>query len=221
MAFSTRILVISNYLVVRKVICALLQTEPEFVVCGDNTPSEITLDEIDSLKPDIILFNLTTSNLNGIKLISRITDHRPELKLLILIDYQYKPMLSVLKFGAKGLLLEAQPNKLIQAVKRIYHSQPPLDYIFTDKLFEELANDSSLAVPLYDLTGREIEVLRLVSDGKSNQEIAKELQITIATVRTHMNNILKKLHLNNRTQAVSFAWKEGLMWLKDCPKLSD
>lgn len=216
MGLSIPIFVVSNYIIIRKAIRALLEMEQEFIVCGDGAPGELSLAEIFSLKPGVVLMNLTTSKFDGIQLISKMIDHRPEVKLLVLIDYQYKLILPVIKFGAKGLSsTESQPDKLIQAIKRIYQSKSVIDFIFPERIFPEITHFPSLPMELYDLTGREIEVLRLVSDGKNNQEIADVLQITSATVRTHMNNILKKLNLKSRTQAVAFAWKEGLMGFKD------
>jgi NarL family two-component system response regulator LiaR len=121
-----------------------------------------------------------------------------------------------IKAGALGYLLkDSGPRELVEAIRQVHRGEPSLHPLVARKLLQELSQPSEEPPPPPSLTEREVEVLRLVAQGQSNREIAQELTIKEATVRTHVSNILSKLHLASRTQAALYALREGLASLDD------
>jgi len=125
-------------------------------------------------------------------------------------------ILPAIKAGALGYLLkDSGPHELVQAIHRVHQGESSLHPLVARKLLQELSTRPSQSPVPDPLTEREVEVLQLVAQGKSNQEIADELTISEATVRTHVSHILSKLHLASRTQATLYALREGLASLDD------
>ena len=123
-----------------------------------------------------------------------------------------------IKAGALGYLLkDTGPHELVHAIHQVHRGLPSLDASVASKVLYELAHPVKASPTSDPLTGRELEVLRLVAQGMSNREIAEKLVITDLTVSTHVSNVLSKLHLASRTQAALFALKEGLASLDDVP----
>ena len=125
---------------------------------------------------------------------------------------------AAVKSGAMGYLLkDASPDQLLNAIRDVHKGQPSMHPSIAHKLVAELQRESDLPLTEDPLTERELDVLKLVAQGLPNQEIADALVLSERTVRTHVSNILSKLHLANRTQAALFALKEGFASLDDIP----
>jgi NarL family two-component system response regulator LiaR len=157
--------------------------------------------------------DLFMPGVGGIEAIEAIKAENREARILVLTSFAEDEMVfTAVKAGALGYLLkDASPDELLTAVRNVNRGEPAMNPIIANKLMREIRRESDLPPTAEPLTVREVEVLKLVAQGKSNQEIAETLVISERTVRTHVSNILSKLHLANRTQAALYALKEGLV----------
>ena len=217
MTAPIRVLIVDDHAIVRKGIRALLSREHEIEVIGEAGDGEESIDLARSLCPDVILMDLVMPKLDGIEAIKQIVGQQTEAHILVLTSFAADDkVFPAIKAGALGYLLkDSGPDELVQAIRQVYHGEPSLDPSIARKLLHELAHPPIAAPTTDPLTERELDVLRLVAQGKSNREIAEQLVITEMTVRTHVSNILGKLHLASRTQAALYALKEGLASLDD------
>lgn len=221
MTKSIRIFVADDHAVVRRGIHALIATEPgmEFVGEADNGEDAARL--VQQLKPDVILMDMVMPRMNGIEAISKITLDNPEARILALTSFaEDDKVLPAIRAGALGYLLkDASPEQLLQAIRDVYRGVSSLDPAVALKLIQEINRPQKDRPMTQDpLSEREIEVLQLVAQGLTNQEIADKLIISERTVRNHVGNILNKLHLANRTQAALYALREGLADLNNTPQ---
>lgn len=224
MTGSIRVLVVDDHDIVRRGIQALLATEPGIEVFGEAEDGEQAIAEAERLHPDVILMDLVMPKVDGIEATRRITASQPEARILVLTSFATDEMVfPAIKAGALGYLLkDSGPEELIRAIRDVHRGVSSLHPAIARKLLQEISsppthptdtsNSSNEADPL---TEREVEVLRLVAQGHSNRDIGEQLVISEATVRTHMSNILSKLHLASRTQAALYALREGLASLDE------
>ena len=217
MVDSISVLIADDHAIVRKGISALLATEPGITVVGEAQDGRQAIAEANRLCPDVILMDLVMPVLDGTAAIRHITAQRPEIRILVLTSYATdERIFTAIKAGALGYLLkDSGPQELVEAIRQVHRGEPSLHPLVARKLLQELSQPSQEPAPPPSLTEREVEVLRLVAQGQSNREIAQELTIREATVRTHVSNILNKLHLASRTQAALYALREGLASLDD------
>ena len=152
--------------------------------------------------------------MDGIEAIRRITARQPEARILVLTSFATDDkVFPAIKAGALGYLLkDSSPEELVQAIQQVHRGEPSLHPTIARRVLQELSQPAETEKPPTSdpLTEREVEVLRLVAQGLSNQQIANQLVISEATVRTHVSNILSKLHLASRTQAALYALDKGL-----------
>jgi NarL family two-component system response regulator LiaR len=212
-----RVLVVDDHVVVRKGIQALLATEPDVEVVGEAENGREAVAEAERLQPDVILMDLVMPEMDGIEAIHRITALQPEARILVLTSFAADDkVLPAIKAGALGYLLkDSGPEELVDAIHQVQRGESSLHPAIARKLLQELSRPSDRPPAPEPLTEREVEVLQLVARGRSNREIAEELTISEATARTHVSNILSKLHLASRTQAVLYALREGLASLDE------
>jgi NarL family two-component system response regulator LiaR len=161
--------------------------------------------------------DLVMPRMDGIEAIRQIMAKQPKARILALTSFAADDkVFPAIKAGALGYLLkDSEPEDLITAIKNIHRGEPFLHPSIARKVLEELSHPAGSPPTPEPLTERELEVLQLVAQGISNQEIAKRLVISGATVRTHIGNILNKLHLANRVQAALYALRKGLSSLED------
>jgi NarL family two-component system response regulator LiaR len=216
-----RVLVADDHAIVRKGIRALLATEPDIEVVGEAENGREAVIEVEKLQPDVILMDLVMPEMDGIEAIHRITARQPEARTLVLTSFAADDkVFPAIKAGALGYLLkDSSPEELVQAIHQVYRGESSLHPTIARKLLQELSHPSERPPTPEPLTEREVEVLRLIARGQSNQEIADQLVISEATVRTHVSNILGKLHLASRTQAALYALREGLASLDDAEEV--
>jgi NarL family two-component system response regulator LiaR len=212
-----RVLIADDHAIVRKGIRALLATEPDIEVVGEAEDGKQAIVQASKIQPDVILMDLVMPEIDGIMATQHITTHQPEVRILVLTSFATDDKIfPAIKAGALGYLLkDSGPYELVQAIHQVCRGESFLHPLVARKLLEELSQPPSKPPTPDPLTGREVEVLRLVAQGQSNQEIAGRLTISEATVRTHVSNILGKLHLASRTQAALYALREGLASLDD------
>jgi len=212
-----RVLIADDHAIVRKGIRALLDTEPDITVVGEARNGGEAIAQCQELHPDVVLMDLVMPEVDGIAAIRHITARQPQASILVLTSFAADDkLLPAIRAGALGYLLkDSGPDELVQAIHQVYRGESSLHPLVARKLLQELSNPVE-RIPISDpLTDREVQVLCLVAQGQSNQEIANELTISEATVRTHVSNILGKLHLASRTQAALYALREGLASLND------
>ena len=212
-----RLLVVDDQGIVRKGIRALLAEVKGMLVVGEASDGLEAIDQAEALHPDVILMDLVMPRLDGIEAIRRIKVKLPDVQILALTSFAADDkVFPAIKAGALGYLLkDSDPEDLITAIKNVQRGQPFLHPSIARKVLEELSHPTGNPPTPDPLTEREVEVLQLVGQGISNQEIAERLVISEATVRTHIGNILLKLHLANRVQAVLYALRKGLSSLED------
>jgi NarL family two-component system response regulator LiaR len=229
MTSAIRVVVADDHDIVRKGIRALLATEPDIEVVGEAENGREAVTEAERLQPDVILMDLVMPEVDGIEAIRRITARQPEARILVLTSFAADDkVFPAIKAGALGYLLkDSGPEELVQAIHQVHRGESSLHPTIARKLLQELSRPSerpptpepTSVSSVEPLTEREVEVLRLVARGQSNQEIADQLVISEATVRTHVSNILGKLHLASRTQAALYALREGLASLDDADEV--
>ncbi len=216
-----KVLLTDDHDIVRRGINALLATEDDIEVVGEARNGHEALAKANSLSPDVILMDIVMPEMDGIEAIQRLTEHDAETKILVLTSFATDDKIfPAIKAGALGYLLkDSGPEELVTAIKQVHAGESSLHPTIARRLLQEVSRPPKNAEERDGLTEREVDVLQLVAQGQSNQDIAETLVISEATVRTHMSNILGKLHLASRTQAALYALKEGIVSLDDIEDL--
>ena len=214
---SVRVLVVDDHAIVRKGIRALLATEQSIQVVGEAANGSEAVALAQSLRPDVILMDIVMPEMDGLEAIRRITEQQPEIRILVLTSFAGVDMvLPAIKAGALGYLLkDSGPQELVQAIQQVHRGNSSLHPAIARKLLQEISEPSSSGPDVGSLTEREVTVLKLVAQGFSNRDIANELTVSEATVRTHVSHILAKLDLSSRTQAALYALRRGIVSLYD------
>jgi NarL family two-component system response regulator LiaR len=215
MSDAIRILIVDDHAVVRKGLQTLIASEPGMVLVGEAADGVEAVLKARALQPDVILLDLIMPRQDGVEAIQQIKGENPAACILVLTSFADDDKLfPAIKAGALGYLLkDSTPEQLLQAIRDVYQGKSSLDPSVAAKLIRELNRPTTLPLSPDPLTGREIDVLKLVAQGRTNSEIAQILVISERTVGNHINNILSKLHLANRTQAALYALREGLATL--------
>jgi NarL family two-component system response regulator LiaR len=214
---TIRVFIADDHAIVRKGIDAVLEIVPDIELVGEAENGREAVDQVEKLRPDVILMDLVMPEMDGIEAIQRIKERQPEARILVLTTFAGEDkILPAIKAGALGYhLKDSRPEDLTQAIRQVHSGESSLHPIIARKVLEELSHPSSRPPTPEPLTQREVEVLRLVAQGLENHEIAEKLVITEATVRTHVSNITGKLHVASRTQAALYALREGIASLDD------
>ncbi len=203
-----KILIADDHSVVRKGLSLLLSSHEGFEVIGEAANGEEAIAKSLELTPDIILMDLVMPIIDGISATKEILRLKPEIKILILTSFSDADhAIPALEAGALGYLLkENDPEEVILAIKKLVNGEKQIHPKVTEGLLSALQTQRKPEHHLLDsLTSREKEVLKEITNGKSNKEIASTLYISEKTVKTHVSNILSKLSLQDRTQAALFA----------------
>lgn len=214
MGDTIRVLIAENHGVVRSGLEALLTTKSETEVVGAAKDGVEAVLLARSRDPDVILMDLVMPRQDGIEAIEEIIEENPDARILVLTSFvDDEKVFPAIKAGAAGYLLkDSSADELFQAILAVSEGKSFLDPAIAQKVINELNRPQEDLPPTEEpLTEREVEVLELVAQGRSNQDIAEALQISKNTVGNHISNILGKLHLANRTQAALYAIREGLV----------
>ncbi len=212
---AIQVLIADDHAIVREGLRWLISTEPGMALVGEAADGIEAVTKARILDPDVILLDLEMPRKGGIEAISEILAEDPDARILVLTSFaDDEKVFSAVKGGALGYLMkDSTPPELLRAIRDVHRGEPSLDPAIAQKLLRELRRTAQPPQPLQGkdlLTEREVEILKLVAQGLPNKEIAEQLVVSERTVRTHVGNILGKLHLANRTQAALYAVREGL-----------
>jgi two-component system, NarL family, response regulator LiaR len=219
-----RVLLVDDHAVVRKGLRALLDRESGIEVTGEAEDGEQALRAADRLHPDVILMDLEMPGIGGIEATRRIAEKHPDTRVVVLTSHASdEDVFPALKAGALGYLLKhSAPEDVLQAIRQAYRGETVLHPAIARMVLQELHRviQPKQVATTDPLSERELDVLRLLARGMSNQDIADTLVVGEATVRSHVSSILRKLQLASRTQAALYALREGLVALDDEATLS-
>lgn len=217
MSQPIRVFLADDHAVVREGLVALIETETDMEVVGTGEDGDEAVRRVRRLKPDVILLDLHMPRKDGLEAIVEIKEAMPDARILVLTSFgDDEYVFTAIKSGALGYLLkDTSPVELIRAIRSVYEGKSALHPDIALKVIRELNKPTDRPPTKDPLTEREVDVLKLVARGLSNEEVAEILVVSERTVRTHVSNILGKLHLANRTQATLYALREGIALLDD------
>ncbi|MGA9998166.1 MAG: response regulator transcription factor [Pyrinomonadaceae bacterium] len=203
-----RIMVIDDQAVVRQGFVALINTVPDMAVIAEGTNGQEALELFRTHQPDITLIDLRMPVMSGVEAILKIRQEFPHARLIVLTTYDGdEDIYRSLQAGAQGYLLKDMFfEELEDAIRKVHAGGRRIPTVVAERLAERMIGS--------DLTGRELQVLELIVRGNSNKEIGSELKISEATVKSHINNILSKLGVTDRTQAATTALQRGIVHLQ-------
>lgn len=206
-----KVLLVDDHEMVRLGVSTYLSIQPDIEVVGEASDGQEGVEKALSLRPDVILMDLVMDNMDGITVTKEILAQWPQAKILIVTSYiDDEKVFPAIQAGASGYLLKtSSAQEIAEAVRKTIVGERVIEEEVSEKIQnQDYANQYFL---YEELTNREREVLDLIAQGKSNQEIAEILFITLKTVKTHVSNILAKLGVEDRTQAAIYAFKHGLV----------
>ncbi len=211
MSSPLRLLLVDDHPVVRDGVAAITETQPDMEVVGEAGDGEEAIDLALELKPDVVLMDLRLPRVTGVEAIRRIRSELPHAHILILTTYDSdESILEGLQAGAEGYLLTGSSRQeLLSAIRAVARGESPLPPAVAGRLISRLRS----GVAATELSARELEVLKLVAQGKRNREIADDLFLSEKTVKAHVSSILRKLNAEDRTEAVTIGLRRGLISL--------
>ena len=204
-----RVLIADDHAVVRQGLRTFLDLQEDVEVVGEATDGEEAVVEAARVHPDVVLMDLVMPRVDGVEAIRRIREASPATRVLVLTSFtEDDKVCPAVRAGAAGYLLkDVQPRALVEAIRTVHGGEALLHPTVAARLMQEFAEEE----PRDLLTERELEVIRLIAHGRSNKAIALELGLAEKTVKTHVSNILGKLHVADRTQAALYAVRERLV----------
>ena len=207
-----KVLFVDDHEMVRIGVSSYLSAQPDIEVVGEADDGKKAIDLALTLRPDIILMDLVMKEMDGIEATRRIIESWPEAKIIIVTSFlDDEKVYPALEAGATSYMLKtSKASEIAEAVRKTFHGQSVLEPEVTGKMMVRMRQKDTL-LPHEELTNREMEILLLIADGKTNQEIADELYIALKTVKVHVSNILSKLEVQDRTQAAIYAFKHSLV----------
>lgn len=209
-----KVLIVDDHQVVRQGLRTFLELQEDVLVVGEAGDGLTAVEMVQQLEPDVILMDLVMPHLDGIAATRRIKASKPDIKVIALTSFtEDEKVFPAIQAGASSYLLkDISPDDLVDAIRAVYLGEARLHPDITRKLMEQVAYPAERTRQAHaeQLTKRELQVIRLVARGWSNHEIAQELVISEKTVKTHISNILSKLHLADRTQLAIYALKNAL-----------
>jgi NarL family two-component system response regulator LiaR len=208
-----RVLIVDDHAIVRQGLRTYLELLEGIEIVGEARNGTEAVAQVHELAPDVVLMDLVMPEMDGIEATRQVTALSPAPKVIVLTSFTEDEMVfPAIRAGATGYLLkDISPSELAQAIQAVHRGEAQLHPDVTRKLLNQFVGPmTEPAVAPDPLTARELEVLRLIARGMSNRELALELAISEKTVKTHVSNILGKLHVDDRTQAAIYAYKHGL-----------
>jgi len=200
-----RILTVDDHALLREGIAALVNAEPDMTLVAEATNGKEAIEKFRLHQPDVTLMDLQMPNLNGIQAINQIRTECPNARIIVLTTYTGDTqVLGALKAGARGYLLKGHVHRdLLETIRAVHAGQKRIPPEIAAAVANHISDD--------DLTEREIQILRLIAAGNANKQIADQLSIAEATVKSHVVNLLSKLGANDRAHAVTIGLMRGII----------
>ncbi|MEA2633985.1 MAG: hypothetical protein QOH92_752 [Chloroflexota bacterium] len=208
-----RVLIADDQTLFRTGLARLLDEDPRVEVVGQAVDGADALQRAASLNPDVILMDLKMPNLDGAEATRRIVAEHPQIKVLILSTFDADSyVLQALRAGASGYVLkDSQPDAIVSSILAVISGERVMANAVANRVLDLLSGTAS-PKQFYDgLTAREVEILKLLATGQANKQIARQLHISEKTVRNHVSHMYEKLHIYDRSQAVLYAVRKGLV----------
>jgi len=208
MSAQIKLLVVEDHHIVRQGLIALLNTVPDMQVVAEASDGKIGVDLFRQHRPDVALMDLRLPNMGGAEAVAAIRQEFPEARIIVLTTFDGdEDIYRALQAGARGYLLKGMSgDELLDAIRAVHAGKTRIPAVVAERLANRMSG--------HELTPREMAVLELIVRGQSNKEIGASLSITEATVKTHINSMLSKLGVTDRTQAATTAIQRGLVHLK-------
>ena len=209
---TIRVMVVDDHEMVRRGICSYLETEDDIEVVGQASSGKEAIELARRLQPDVVLMDLIMEDGTGVEASKQIKQDLPQVQIIILTSYIDESLVfPALEAGALSYLLKtSQAHEIVDAIRLAIKQEAVIEPKVATKMLGKIRHNND-QLPHEDLTTREMEVLILIGEGKTNQEIADELFIGIKTVKTHVSNVLSKLGVDDRTQAAIYAHRNKLV----------
>jgi DNA-binding NarL/FixJ family response regulator len=214
MAEPITVLVVDDHSLVRMGLKAYFSTLEDIQVVGEASTGEEAVRLAADLAPDVVLMDLIMPGMDGVEATRQVKKASPRSQVIVVTSYhEDEHIFPAIRAGALSYVLkDIDPDDLAEAIRRAHAGEAVVNPRVAARLVQEIHGNRQEAVnPFAELTDRELEVLRQIAAGKNNREIAETLVISEKTVKSHVTNILNKLHLADRTHAAVFAWQEGIV----------
>jgi DNA-binding NarL/FixJ family response regulator len=208
-----RVLITDDQTLFRSGLAKLLEADKRIQVVGEAGDGEEAIEMVDSVAPDVVLMDLKMPNLDGVEATARITAAHPEVKVLVLTTFDAdNHFIQALKAGASGYVLkDSEPDAIVSSILAVVSGERVMATAVANRVLDMLTGTVT-PKEFYDgLTPREIEILKLLAAGMANKQIAYKLKISEKTVRNHVSNTYEKLGIYDRSQAVLYAVRKGLV----------
>ena len=208
-----RILIVDDHAHAREGIRDILEEYEDFIIVGEGTNGQEAIELTEKLMPDIVLMDIGMPVMDGLEATKQIKLRFPYVKIVVITVSDYiTDLFDALKKGAQGYLLKNLQSEVWYDYLRAFAlDEVPMSKEIAFQILKEFPQETSITKPDTPLSARELEVLQLVAKGLSNRDISAQLFISEHTVKSHLKNILSKLHLENRVQLTSYAFQNGLM----------
>jgi NarL family two-component system response regulator LiaR len=208
------VMIVDDHEMVRRGASTYLEAQPDIAVVAQASNGEEAIKMAREFVPDVVLMDLVMPGMDGVDATRKIKDTSPRTQIIILTSFhQDEFIFPALQAGAISYLLkDVKASELVEAIRRAAHGEATLHPRIASRVIKTFRSlDPQEATAFMTLTEREMEVLKLIAKGYSNERIADQLVISMGTVKGHVSNILSKLHLVDRTQAAAYAWQEGIV----------
>ncbi len=208
------IIIVDDHEVVRSGVRSYLMTTSDFVVIGEAASGEEAIRLVTEHIPDVVLMDLIMPGMDGVETTRQIKKISPRTQIVVLTSFHDDDhIFPALKAGAISYILkDMKMEKLVEALHRAINGEVTLHPLVATRVLQNLRGEHNADESFYaDLTERELDVLKLIANGMTNNQIAEKLVITENTVKGHVSNILSKLHVADRTQVAVYAWQKGIV----------
>jgi NarL family two-component system response regulator LiaR len=210
---TIKILIVDDHPMIRQGLAVIIAAQPDLELAGEASNGELAVQQAMALHPDLVIMDLQMPVKDGLAATREITQADPHVQILVLTSFPDDDnVYAAIKDGAMGFLLkDASAEYLLDAIRTVARGEGVLHPTIARKLMQEIKQPPRLPPTTEPLTQREVEVLGCLVQGMTNQQIARQLSVSVRTVSAHVRNILEKLHLANRTQAALYALDQGIV----------
>lgn len=208
------VMIVDDHEMVRRGACSYLEAQPDISVVAQAGSGEEAIRLAQEFIPDVVLMDLVMPGIDGIEATRKVKNISPRTQIIVLTSFhQDEYVFPALQAGAISFLLkDVKASELLEAIRRAARGEATLHPRIAARVIQAFRSlEPGAETPFTTLTERELEVLKLIAIGYSNDKIAEHLVISVGTVKGHVSNILSKLHLVDRTQAAAYAWQEGIV----------